>query len=177
MSKLRRAVVFADYYQFYVQDVEAHDAEMRAGGGTDVDRVPAGWTEEAVNVHRIGVEPHSISVGTARRDFVETTLEAHTGPPPLELTEAEHIVEADVQIPTGLLHVLGCLEDPAPEHRVEVPPGRYRVRVSYLPSGPPPVEFNPSEPGDHLTYRVDIWAAPEPSALVVVKQGPKQWAG
>lgn len=176
MAEIRRALVFADYFQFYVRDVEAHDAELRAGGATRADRPPAGWTRET-DVHRIGIEPHSISAGTARREFVETTLEVHPGPPSPAFTEAEHIVEADMQVPTGVLHVHGCLDDPRPEYRSEVPAGRYRVRVSYMPTESPPAEVDPDEPGDHYSYRVDIWAAPELASLVVVKQGPNPWAG
>lgn len=176
MSETRRAVVFADHGQFYLQDVEAHDQEMRSGGAMDPDRAPAGWTHEAVHMHRIGVEPHSISVGTARSDFVETSLELHETPPP-ELPQAEHIVEADVQIPTGELSIYGCTEDPGPEHRVNISAGRYRVRVSYVPSDPPEVDGNPDEPGDYFRYPVEIWPATQPAALVVVRQGPSPWAG
>jgi len=176
MSEARRAVVFADHGQFYVQDVEAHDQEMRSGGAMDPDRAPAGWTYEAVHLHRIGVEPHSISVGTARSDFVETSLELHAAPP-RELPQAEHIVEADMQIPTGALSIHGCFEDPGPEQRVNIQAGRYRVRVSYVPSDPPEADSNPDEPGDFLRYCVDMWPAAEPAGLVVVKQGPSPWAG
>ena len=70
MAEIRRTLVFADYYQFYIQDAAAHDQEMRSGGATNPDRPPAGWTEESEQI-RIGVEPHSVSVGTARRDVVE----------------------------------------------------------------------------------------------------------
>ncbi|ROP29422.1 hypothetical protein [Couchioplanes caeruleus] len=34
----RRAAVFADYGQFYVQDADAHDAEMRAGAAMAPER-------------------------------------------------------------------------------------------------------------------------------------------
>jgi hypothetical protein len=64
--------------QFYVQDADAHDHAMRAGAAMDPDRPAGGWTDDAVQVHRIGLEPHSISVGTARQDLVETVLAVHT---------------------------------------------------------------------------------------------------
>jgi hypothetical protein len=53
--------VFADYYQFYLQDLHAYLQWMRSHGA-DPDLPPAGWTSEAVYIHRIGVEPHSLSV-------------------------------------------------------------------------------------------------------------------
>src|SRR2546430_16239446 len=108
MSEARRAVVFADHGQFYVQDVEAHDQEMRSGGAMDPDRAPAGWTYEAVHLHRIGLEPHSISVGTARSDFVETSLVLHAAPPPA-LPPAEHTFEAAMQSPTTARSIPGGL--------------------------------------------------------------------
>ena len=175
-GQARHAVVLADYGQFYVQDTDAHDAEMRAGAAMAPDRSPAGWTDEAVQVHRIGVEPHSISVGTARADVVETVLHVHSAPPS-PLTEAEHIVEADIDIPNGAVSVVGCTDIPGPEHQVPVPRGRYRVRISYVPSAPPKANFNPHEPGDHFTYQVDIWPTATPTDLVIVKQGPSPWAG
>jgi hypothetical protein len=171
----RRATVFADYGQFYVQDAAAHDAEMRAGAAMDPDRPVAGWTDEAVYVHRIGVEPHSISVGTARTDVVETTLHVGTGPPPLR-TEAEHVVEADIYIPNGAISVVGCTDIPGPEHRAPVSAGRHRLRVSYVPCDPLE-KYNPDEPGDHFQYRIDLWPTETPAPLAVLKQGPNTWAG
>lgn len=61
-----RVVLFADYGQFYVQDINAHDRAMRAGAAMNPDLLAGGWTEDGVQIHRIGLEPHSISVGTAR---------------------------------------------------------------------------------------------------------------
>jgi hypothetical protein len=86
----------ADYFQFYVQDVDAHDEDMRSGGANDPDRPPAGWTSDSERT-RIGAEPHSISVGTARRDHVETRLELHPSRPPIG-ADAEHVVEVDVLV-------------------------------------------------------------------------------
>jgi hypothetical protein len=79
MPRPRLSVVFADYGQFCLQDVGAFAAWMRAEGDTDRDRPPGGWTEDAVHVFRIGTEPHSISIGTARTDFVETALQLLAG--------------------------------------------------------------------------------------------------
>jgi hypothetical protein len=167
-------VLFADYGQFYVQDADAHGRAMRAGAATDPDRPAGGWTEEAVALHRIGLEPHSISVATARSDLVETALAVHTGPPLLS-ADAEHVVEADLDVPTGVAWIVGCTEPPRPEDAVTVPPGRYRARVSHVPSAPP-AGSDPDVLGDHFSYRIDLWPAAEPSALSVVRQGLSPWA-
>ena len=170
-----RVVLFADYGQFYVQDVDAHDRAMRAGAAMDPDLPAGGWTDDAVQVHRIGLEPHSISVGTARTDLVESVLAIHTDPPNLN-ANAGHIVEADLDIPTGVTSIVGCTQPPQPEHGLAVGPGQYRARISYIPSAPP-AGSDPDLPGDHFTYQIDMWPATEPTALTVVRQGPSPWAG
>lgn len=80
-------------------------------------------------------EPHSISVGTARGDVVEILLRVHPKLPPLVL-EAEHAVEADLKMTTGRVSVLGAVQPPTTEYTLPLESGRYRVRVSYLPSTP-----------------------------------------
>lgn len=175
MIAVRYGVLFAEYGQFYVQDADAYDRAMRAGAAMDPDRPAGGWTEDAVQLHRIGLEPHSISVGTAREDLVEMVLLVHTGPPELTIN-AEHVVEADLDVPTGAVSIVGCSRTSQPEHAVTVAPGRYRTRVCYIPSVPP-ADSDPDAPGDHFSYQIDIWPAAEPSALTVVRQGPSPWAG
>ncbi|MBE1578816.1 hypothetical protein ACFORH_20310 [Amycolatopsis roodepoortensis] len=175
MIPARHGVLFAEYGQFYLQDVDAHNRAMRDGAAMDPDRPAGGWTEDAVQLHRIGLEPHSISVGTAREDLVETVLAVHTSPPQLTIN-AEHVVEADLDVPTGNVSIVGCTQPPQPEHAVTVTPGRYRARVCYIPSVPP-ADSDPDAPGDHFSYQIDIWPATEPSALTVVRQGTSPWAG
>ncbi len=151
---------------------------MRSHAEDDLG-APAGWTEEAVYVHRIGVQPHSIAIGTARSDMVETTLLFHPTAPMASLEEADHVVEADIELPTGDLAVYGPADDLGQEQHVNVVAGRYRVRVSYTPSAPPVSghDDDDSEFGDHLHYRIDIWPTDSPAALAVLKQGQRLWAG
>jgi hypothetical protein len=166
MNKVRRALVFADHSQFYIQDI---DGQMAAEADEGYDW-PEAWSEEAVEVYRIGLDgPCSIAIGTARSDHVETTLRVHGGEPPL--VEAEHIVEADLTVPSGVVHVFGCMELPGPEHRVEIPAGQYRIRVSHVPSGPPPVPVKALEEGPHFRYQLDLWQCAEVSGVAVIRQG------
>ncbi|WP_435229287.1 hypothetical protein [Streptomyces sp. Tue6028] len=167
-------LIDADHGQFYVQDLEPYDAWM-AKHATDPDLPPAGWTEEAVHVHRIGVEPHSISVGTARDDMVESQITLHESAPMTEPT-AEHIVEADLDASTGQLAVSspGVLPEDGPS--MSVPSGLLRVRVSYVPAEPPAVDTN-GGPGDHFLYQVDLWPTDQACGLAILKQGPNPWAG
>jgi hypothetical protein len=167
-------LIDADHGQFYVQDLEPHDAWM-AEHVTDPDLPPAGWTEEAVHVHRIGVEPHSISVGTARDDMVESQINVHESAPMVEPT-AEHIVEADLDASTGQLAVSspGVLPEDGPS--MTVPSGLIRVRVSYVPSEPPAVDTN-GGPGDHFLYQIDLWPTDQACGPAILKQGSNPWAG
>ena len=176
VPEARRLVVFADYCQFFLQDLKAHGIWMRSPGA-DPALAPAGWTEEAVYGHRIGVELYSLAIGTARRDIVEISLRVCPSAPAADLDGAAHVVEADLGLPGGDLAVCGVADDPGEEHHVRVAAGSYRVRVSYRPSGPPPEGSNQSEPGDHFLYQVDLWLTARATALAVLKQGPRLWAG
>jgi hypothetical protein len=167
MGQVRRAVVHADHSQFYIQDLEGQQA---AEEEEDYDW-PEAWSDEAVCVNRIGLDgPCSIAIGTARSDHVETTLQVHPGGEP-SLAEAEHIVEADLAVPSGVVHVFGCMERPEHEHRVEIPAGQYRIRVSHVPSGPPPAPVDPVEEGPHFQYQLDLWPCAEVTGIAVIRQG------
>ena len=166
-------IIDADHAQFYIQDLEPYETWIRQHG-MDPGLDPAGWTEEAVFLHRIGVEPHSISVGTARDDLVESVITVHDLAPTADPT-AEHVVEADLETSTGRLTVYSPGVDPQDGPSVSVPRGLLRVRVSYVPSEPPAVDTN-GGPGDHFLYKIDLWPAREPRGLIVLKQGPDLWA-
>jgi hypothetical protein len=176
-GEIRHLLVLADHGQFYVQDLAAHGAWMQ-DHCFDPDLPAAGWSEDAVYVHRIGVEPHSISVGTARSDMVEMSLQFHSAAPVPALTTAQHVVEADIDIPGGVLAISGPADDPGHEQLVIAPRlGRYRVRVSYLPSRPPQSGVNELELGDHFHYQLNRWPVDDQTALSILKQGPCLWAG
>ncbi len=166
MDQPRTAVVYADYAQFYIQDLRGQHA---AEADEDYDW-PEAWSEDAVAVHRIGLDgPCSIAIGTARSDFVETTLQVHPAAPPV--FEADHIVEASLAVPSGVVHVFGCTERPGPEHRVEIPAGQYRIRVSYVPCGPAPASVGPATDGPYFRYRLDLWPDSRVSGVAVIRQG------
>lgn len=164
----------ADHGQFYVQDLEPRGVWIREHG-MDPELPSAGWTYDSVQVHRIGVEPHSISVGTARDDLVESLLTVHASAPMAE-TGAEHIVEADLDAPTSHLAIYSPSLDPGDGPRVVVPNGLLRIRVSYMPTNLSAVEPD-GAPGDFFLYKLDLWPTPLPQALVILKQGPNHWAG
>lgn len=169
-SRNLRLVLFADYFQFYLADLHAHEAWLKAHG-SDPELAPAGWTNDAVHRLRIGVEPYSISIGTERRDCVETEIEIHPSWPSPVPEAAVHVVETDLDVPSGSLTVY-CIDDiPDGGERLRVTPGLYRLRVSHLPAGPLP-QSQDYEVGPHLLYQLDLWRSTEPRAASVIKQGP-----
>jgi hypothetical protein len=120
-----------------------------------------------VHVHRIGVEPHSISVVTARDDMVDARIDVHASAPTAD-PGAEHIVEADLDAPTGKLSMSSPGVDPADGSNLTVPAGLLRARVSYIPCEPPAVETI-GGPGEHFRYRIDLWPVRQARGLVVLK--------
>lgn len=72
---------------------------------------------------------------TARSDLVESSVTLTPGPPPV-LVAAEHVVEADLPVPSGKLVISGPADYPSQERFFSVLPGLYRARVSYVPAGP-----------------------------------------
>ncbi|MGW4490345.1 hypothetical protein ACWEOE_41895 [Amycolatopsis sp. NPDC004368] len=159
-----RLVVHADQRQFSLRDTTA----WVPGDG--------GWSDEAVTSHRIAVEPSSLAVATARSDLVEVDVAVHPAAP-TELPEAEHVVEADLVAPSGKLTIAGPADYPGQEHVLEVAPGPYRVRVSYVESAPPRTTWNEHEFGEHYRYVVDLWPAAAPAPVAVVRQGAAVWDG
>jgi len=151
-----RFQIDAEFTQFYVQDVEPYDAWM-SEHASDAGTPSGGWTDDALDFHGIGLEPHSISVGTARDGVVDAVIAVHDAEPVPEQT-AEHIVEADLDAPTGKLSVFS-VGDQGPT--VVVPVGLLRVRISHIPSEPPVTDSDEDsdddsdDPGGHFLYRID----------------------
>lgn len=167
-----RFTIDADHGQFYVQDVDPYDAWMEE---QETEPSPAaGWTEDAIFLHRIGVEPHSIAVGTARDDLVEAEITVHASAPALE-SAAVHIVETDLDVPTGRLTMSSPGVDPADGPSLTVPAGLLRARISYVPAEPSSEETS-GGPGDFFLYRIDLWPTGQAGQLEVLKQGPESWA-
>jgi hypothetical protein len=156
-------VVHADQRQFSVRD-----------SGARLDG--SGWTALAVESHRIGVEPGGLAIATARSDLVESSVASFPSAPALA-ADAEHVVEADLPVPSGKIVISGPADYPSQEKFLGVLPGLYRARVSYVPAGPPPTEWNDHEYGEHYRYVVELWPASSESGVEVLKQGAAVWDG
>lgn len=156
--------LFADYFQFYIQD-DTVGVELQGEL----------WTEDAVQRLRIAAAPSVVMIGTARNDevTVELAFLAHE-PAPL-FSEWAHAVDADLDCHSGRIVVAGCTDYFPDAKRFEVTPGRYRLRVLY---GKPFEGADQSDGlGDHLRYRVELWPTQETLPVRVMKQGPSPWSG
>jgi hypothetical protein len=148
--------LFADYFQFYLQD------ESAKGDLSD------SWTQEAVD-RLLAVAPGAIGVGTVRNTNVPVIVEVDNGEPASDDTNAwDQVNECSVEIRSGRIVVAGCTDYFPDAARVDVKPGWHRVRIYYgdLAS----LSENGLEGRDH--YKVVLWNA-APGPLKVIKTRSK----
>jgi len=138
--------IFADYFQFYVQD------DVPVPGMVDFSD---GWSPEAVD-RQLAAVARAIAVGTSRNMTVPVTIEIASAPPDDDPT-AELVTEASLDVESGRLVVLGCTDYAPNAARIEVVPGRYRARVFYYDQE----KLSADKLDGDDRYRVVLWPAPE----------------
>jgi hypothetical protein len=144
--------LFADYFQFYLQD-EAIDGDLSDS-----------WTDEAVT-RLLAVAPGTVGVGTVRNMEVPVTLEVLASEPPLDMVAYDHIVEGSLSVGGGNLVIAGCTDYFPEAARIQIEPGSYRVRACF--SGLESLSEDGLDGEDR--YHLQIWAAP-PADVAVIKQ-------
>jgi hypothetical protein len=116
-------------------------------------------------------------VGTARYDYVPMTLALLDTAPEVESLDAfDHVVEADILLPSGKMTVTGATELPKEVEPVPLPAGRYRVRVVYMQTDYRPARCHLEGAGDHLEYQLAMWPTNADRGVHVLRQGPSPWA-
>jgi len=146
--------LFADYFQFYLQD---ESAEGNLGDS---------WSEEAV-ARLLAIAPGTIGVGTVRNMNVPVTVEILEGEPGSDLESWDHVTECSLDVPSGRIVIAGCTDYFPDAARIDIEPGTYRARVSY---GSLDSLSEDGLDGDDR-YRVQLWPA-QSSELHVLKQRP-----
>lgn len=135
--------LFADYYQFYLQD------ETASGDLSE------SWTDEAVN-RLLAISPGVIGVGTVRNMEVPVAVEIAENEPSEDFTNWDQVNECSLEVKSGRIVVAGCTDYFPDAARIEVQPGIYRARIYYG-------ELN-SLSGNGLygtdNYKVVLWKAP-----------------
>jgi hypothetical protein len=86
--------LFADFFQFYVQD------ESAEGNLSD------SWTEEAIK-RRLAVAPGTVGIGIVRNMEVPVSLEILQVAPPLNLNASQHVVECSLAVKSTNLVIAG----------------------------------------------------------------------
>ena len=110
--------LFADYFQFYLQD---------EGANGDLSEA---WTPEAVD-RLLAVMPGVIGVGTVRNMDVPVSLELHDAAPADDTSAWDQVNECSLDVPSGRIVILGCTDYLPDAARFEVSPGSYRARIYY----------------------------------------------
>lgn len=139
--------LFADYYQFTVQD-----------GGVFPD-APTDWTSDDID-RRVKVAPNVVVVCPLRNDTVPVQVEVHDRAPQIDLDGYDHAVRASLDLPTGILQIHECTG--GERLRLTLAPGPYAVLALF--SGLETIDEAQGEGED--TYRVLLW--PDASAPVDV---------
>lgn len=144
--------LFADYYQFYLQDQTA------AGDLSE------SWTQEAV-ARLLAVAPGTIGVGTVRNMTVPVVVEVTDTEPNEDTTEWDQVNECSLEVQSSRIVVAGCTDYFPDAARIEVKPGFYRARVYY--GGLNALSGDGLDGDDH--YKVVLWPS-VPAPLRVLKQ-------
>lgn len=146
--------VFADYFQFYLQD-ESASGELEEGD----------WRIPGAVDRLLALGPGTICVGTARNMTVPVKIDICKQAPLDALDNWDQVNECSISIPSGRFVVYGCTEWIPNALHISVEPGDYRARILYgnlnLTRG------NGLEGDDH--YLVKLWREPF-SDLVILKQ-------
>ena len=118
MQRMFEFTLFADYFQFYLQD------ESSSGDLSD------SWTQEAVD-RLLAIAPGTIGVGTVRNMKVRVTVEIEDEEPAEDLALWDQVNECSIDVPSGRLVVAGCTDYFPDAPRIELQPGPYRARICY----------------------------------------------
>jgi hypothetical protein len=132
--------VFADYFQFIVQDEMSDD---------DFANI---WSVEALAA-QTAFGRSALCPGTLRNVTVPVDVVIAEADPHLSLEGVDHAVEGSIEIPTGRVVVMGCTDYFPDASRFEVKPGTYRVLA--VMTGIASIK-NEWEPADDR-YAVYLW--------------------
>jgi hypothetical protein len=149
---VHRFTIFADYFQFIVQDEDSKDD------------FGALWNDAAVAM-MVAAGETALSLGTLRNVEVPVELHVVEAPPELQLENFDHAVEGAFISPTGKIAVMGCTDFFPDASRLEIQPGTYCF--IYLISGVRTIQTE-WDPADDL-YSLYIWPA-ERRELRLLKQ-------
>jgi hypothetical protein len=143
--------LFADYFQFYLED------EGAVGDLSDA------WIPEAM-VRRMAVAPGPVSVlrATWSCQWWSRLIGANRPEPP---DEWDHVAEAGMVVRSGTMVIAGCTDYFPDAARIPLDPGEYRVRL--YAHGLRSVSPDGLEGADR--YRIVLWPGDAAEAPPVLK--------
>jgi hypothetical protein len=156
MSRRFEFSLFADYFQFYLQD-ESVKGDLSES-----------WIQEAVD-RLLAIAPGMIGVGTVRNMNVPVVVEIAEVAPDDDMTQWDQVNECDLEVQSGRVVIAGCTDYYPDAARIELSPGPYRARVYYGKLNA--LSADGLEGDDH--YKVVLWSA-VPGPLKVIKQRAKE---
>jgi len=110
--------VFADYFQFYIQDEKA------------TGDLSHGWTKEACD-KMLAIAPHIIGIGTVRNMNVPVIIEIVNEEFNTDFSQWDRVNECEIEIFSGKLVVAGCTDYFPDATRIEIKPGLYHTIILY----------------------------------------------
>lgn len=152
--------VYADYNSFFLIDEDA-----KVPGPKD------GWIGEVIK-DLISARPGAVAMGTVRRMTVPVTIAVSAHAPEVDLQPWDHVTEASITTTTGVLLVLGPIDQSEKAPRITVSPGTYRIRFS---AGGFNTLSEDGLDGDDK-YHIAIWPS-EPESVRVLKRYPAPFPG
>lgn len=133
--------LFADNFQFYLQDEDASGDLSNS------------WTPAAVN-NLLALAPGTIGVGTVRDMTVPVTVEVREDrPTERELWDKTN--ECTIDIPSGRLVVAGSRDYFPEAQRISLMPGKYSARILYGNLG----TVSPDGHDGEDQYKIVLWPA------------------
>jgi hypothetical protein len=135
--------LFADYFQFYVEDENPEDTTEHI------------WDAKRTVEVGLALGKGIIAVGTERNFTVPVSLEIHDSEPDDDFSMWDRVNECSIDVPSGTLVIFGCTDYRPDAARVQVDPQCYRARIYY--GGLDTVtDFDKGND----TYKVALWIAP-----------------
>ncbi|MGI8854897.1 MAG: lipocalin-like domain-containing protein [Thermomicrobiales bacterium] len=147
--------LFADYFQFYLQDEQA---DLAGSEGI--------WTDRSL-ADMVAVAPGQLLVSTVRNMTVSVTVMLTDSEPIDDFAAWDHVIDAGLDVPSGRIVIAGCTDSFFDAARIAVPVGRYRVRVYYGRLDSIDEEYG-LDGDDH--YQVVLWPASDEVQPSVLKR-------
>lgn len=150
--------LFADYFQFYLQD------ESVSGDLSDA------WTDEAVE-RLLAITDGTLGVGTVRNMDVGTILKIYDSEPELinKSQSIHQINECDLEMVSENLVIAGCTDYFPDAMRIKIGKGVFRARIYYRDLD------SLSEDGldGDDSYEIHLWPSDEKSGIRIIKDRNK----